>query len=177
MRPHPPPTLGHNMPMHERRASSHSMQSDMSSHSMNRNFLSSNGRGRGGFAPQPPQQSYGISSPATASRQMSNPRAASAHLSGGPQFSAMPPGSPFNRGRHSPAIHPATPNMANIAPQQYLHGNAPMYPNYSHMGAGHHPVCGPSPASWPHFHNSRYSLHSMPLVWWCARNEWLMGAS
>lgn len=123
--------LGPGMPMHERRASSQSMQSGMGDQNMGRNFMPPNGRGRGY-----PQPGYGqpMPSPGMGYRQMSNSRPGPQ----GPQFQQGPPGSPFaGRGRNSPAIAHAQPNMQ----QQYMPGQQQMgYQGYPQMGPQQHQV-------------------------------------
>lgn len=84
--------------MHERRTSSQSMHGDHANmQNMNRNNFAPtapNGRGRG-LTPQP----YGLSSPAQNYRPLPNqPRSGMA-----PQFQQQIPGSPYGRGRNSPA--------------------------------------------------------------------------
>lgn len=125
--------LGTGIPMHERRASSQSMQSDMSNQNMGRNFMPPNGRGRG--YPQPP---YGapMPSPGMGYRTMSNSRPGPQGMQGN-QFQQMPPGSPFNRGRNSPAVSHPQPSMQ----QQYVPGNQQMgYSGYPQMGPQQHQV-------------------------------------
>lgn len=119
--------LGPGLPMHERRASSQSMQSDMGNQNMNRNFMPPNGRGRG--YPTPPYGTGPMPSPGMGYRQMSNSRPGPQGMQAG-QFQQMPPGSPFNRGRNSPAVAHAQPNMQ----QQYVPGNQQMgYPGHPQM--------------------------------------------
>ncbi|WPH02167.1 Hypothetical protein R9X50_00502200 [Acrodontium crateriforme] len=108
--------LGPNTPMHERRTSSQSMQSDMSNPSMNRQFPP-NGRGRGGY----PNQQFGMGSPA----QNFRPLPGQARPANTPQqFHQQAPNSPYGRPRvpASPANMPSQPHM----PQQHMGGNPQM---------------------------------------------------
>ncbi|KAK5169473.1 uncharacterized protein LTR77_005449 [Saxophila tyrrhenica] len=118
--------LGPGMPMHERRVSSQGMHGDPN---MNRNFQAPNGRGRGFQGP------YAAQSPGMQYRQMPGgpPRPGSGMP---PQFqTGMPPGSPYNRGRNSPALPHQQPNMQ---PQHM--SNPQMYGGgYQGMGGQGHP--------------------------------------
>lgn len=119
---------------HERRASSQSAYSEAGG--PRSNFVPQAGRGRGAY----PQAPYGqqMPSPAQNYRQMSNqPRAPGMAQ----QFSQGPQGSPYNRGRNSPAQPPAQPQMQYPPYPQHLGAAPPMYPgmpNQFDPYAGHY---------------------------------------
>ncbi len=120
--------LGPGMPSHERRVSNQSMHGDPN---MNRNFAPPNGRGRSFQAP------YASQSPGMPYRQMpGGPPRPGSNMP--PQFQSMPPGSPYNRGRNSPALPHQQPNM----PPQHMGGNQQMGygGGYPPMGGQGHPV-------------------------------------
>ncbi|SMQ49013.1 unnamed protein product [Zymoseptoria tritici ST99CH_3D7] len=126
---HPSGAMG-NLPMHERRASSQSMQSEVSNQGMNPNMNRQNfqpqGRGSGRGYQQGQQF---MSSPGPSFRNMNNqpgrPNMPPAFQQG------QAPGSPFNRpaARGSPSPMPAQPNMQ----QGHMGPNHQMqYPGYPH---------------------------------------------
>lgn len=145
--------LGPGIPSHERRTSSQSMHGN--------NFMPPTGRGRG-FAQTPYGQA--MPSPGMGYRQMSNSRPGPQSMPPG-QFQQMPPGSPFGRGRNSPAVAHAQPNMQQQQQQQqpYMPGNQQMgYQGYPPMGPQQHQVC--RALFTLHYCQSRSLLNSLPLL-------------
>lgn len=149
-------------PTHERRASSQSAYSDVGG--PRPNFVPQAGRGRGGY-PQAPYNN--MPSPAQNYRQMSNqPRAPGMAQ----QFSQGAQGSPYNRGRNSPAQPPAQPHMPQMqypGYPQHLGAAPPMYPgmpNQFDPYAGHYqpyppynyqyPGAGPPQSPRPQYPNA-----------------------
>ena len=112
-------------PAHERRASSHSYNGD--ANGPRGNFVPSAGRGRGNY--QQGAYNNNMPSPAQNYRQMSNQGQRAPGMA--QQFSQGPQGSPYNnRGRNSPAQHPAQPHAPQMGYGTYPQhlGAAPMYP-------------------------------------------------
>lgn len=126
-------------PMHERRQSSQSMQSDMSNsgmqQNMNRNFVPPAGRGR----PQP--QFNGMPSPGPNFR----PNPAQGRPNMPPHF-GQPPSSPY-AGRASPAFRPASmqqPQMpyGGYQPHMSQQMSQQMYPGFDPHGGYYQPYYG-----------------------------------
>jgi translation initiation factor 4G len=124
---------------HERRASNHSYNSDMSGRP---NFVPQGGRGRGGYQQGPyNNNNNNMPSPGPGYRQMSNQGQRAPGMA--QQFSQGPQGSPYNRGRNSPAQPPAQPHMPQMQYQgypQHLGAAPPMYPGMPNFDpyAGHY---------------------------------------
>jgi translation initiation factor 4G len=129
MRGHPPG----NLPAHERRTSSQSMQSEMSNQGMPRPGYPPQGRGSGrGFTPQQPPF---MGSPGSQYRNMAGgqpPR----HMQAPFAQQGAPPGSPFQQGaRASPRPMNAQPQMPPMGANQQM-----PYPGYAHQLHPQHQV-------------------------------------
>jgi translation initiation factor 4G len=132
-------------PSHERRASNNSYNSDMGPRP---NFVPQAGRGRGGYqsGPYNNNNNNNMPSPAQNYRQMSNQGQRAPNMA--QQFSQGPQGSPYNRGRNSPAQLPAQPHMPQMQYQgypQHLGAAPPMYPNMPNQFDPHAGYYNPFP--------------------------------
>lgn len=145
-----PPLGPGGIPMHERRTSSQSMHGGS-------NFVPQNGRGRG-F----PQQPYGMPSPGPQNFRASTgapPRGQNMPQ----QFQgSMPPGSPYMRGRNSPALPHQQPNMPqHMQPNQQM-GYGYGMPSQGYPNPNMYSQFDPSAGYYPPYYQGGYPPQPSP---------------